>query len=175
MSQFCYQVNVCYTLQLLSISRTPAGQERYQTVTHRYYERADAVILVYSIDDEDSFRDIEFWMNEVRHYLSISDSLIPVLIVGNKLDLLGAEHTVNFRTVLELTKSLGILPPVQCSAKTGENVRKVFHIITTELYKRSQRSPTVHITPVTRRQFCSGCGEDTRRESTSKTNGLNIS
>ena len=144
-------------------------------MTHRYYEKADAVILVYSIHDEESFRDIEFWMNEVHHYLSVADSNIPVLIVGNKLDLSVMDHVVNFRTVQELTKSLGTLPPVQCSAKTGENVRKVFHIIATELYKINQRSPAVHVTPVTKQTFCSSCSQATKRESPSETNHLDVS
>ena len=153
------------------------GQERHQTVTRRYYEKADAVVLVYSIPDDESFRDVEFWMNEVHHYLTVGESQIPILIVGNKLDLSGTDSSVNFRTVHELTKSLGTLPPVQCSAKTGENVRKVFHIIATELYKKSQQmhSPAVHVTPVTRKQFCSACGDNTKREPTSETEKLNVS
>lgn len=118
------------------------GQDRYRTLTQRYYENTDAVILVYSVSEEETFHDMQdYWFRELHHYVRYEDFNIPVLIVANKTDLIpSASYTVNFDTTKELALQKGLLPPIQCSAKTGDNVKRVFHIIATELYKR--RSPS---------------------------------
>ena len=32
-----------------------AGQERYRTITHNYYQKSDGILLVYSIENKQSF------------------------------------------------------------------------------------------------------------------------
>ncbi|KAI7833835.1 ras family-domain-containing protein [Kickxella alabastrina] len=39
-----------------------AGQERFRAMTQMYYRGANAVILVYDITSEDSFRDVDTWV-----------------------------------------------------------------------------------------------------------------
>lgn len=46
-----------------------AGQERFKGITKSYYNKADAVIIVYDIDDPKTFQDISsIWLKEVRTY-----------------------------------------------------------------------------------------------------------
>lgn len=128
------------------------GQDRYRTLTQRYYENSDAVILVYSSVDEESFRDLQdYWFQELRHYLRFDEDNIPILLVANKSDLINpSTDTVNFETTKELALQKGLLPPVQCSAKTGDNVKRVFHIIATELFKKRQPSQRPNVARVSK-------------------------
>jgi len=43
-----------------------AGQERFKTITTAYYRTANGVILVYDITREDSFRNINNWMEHLE-------------------------------------------------------------------------------------------------------------
>ena len=98
--------------------------------------------MVYSCEYEESFSDItKYWFPEIVRYLSVDDQVkVPVLIVENKKDLIATgESVINFAHTKELANQHGLLPPLQCSAKDGgDDVKKVFHAMTTEIFK-SQR------------------------------------
>ena len=136
------------------------GQDRYRTLTQRYYENTDAAILVYSVADEESFQDMQdYWFKELHHYLRYDELNIPVLVVANKSDLIpSSSYTVNFETTKELALQKGLLPPIQCSAKTGDNVRRVFHIIATELYKKKAPSKKPYVSTVSKQKCSCGSG-----------------
>eukprot|EP00756_Hemistasia_phaeocysticola_P053953 Hpha_TRINITY_DN298_c0_g1::TRINITY_DN298_c0_g1_i1::g.83496::m.83496/K07921/RAB34; Ras-related protein Rab-34 len=62
-----------------------AGQERFKAMTRGYYSGADAIVLVYDVNDPSSFEDISrVWLPEIRGYV---DESTPVFLVGNKSDL----------------------------------------------------------------------------------------
>ena len=62
-----------------------AGQERYRSITSSYYKGANGAIIVYDITDEDSFKNVESWMNEV---IKKGKQNMQFLLVGNKKDLI---------------------------------------------------------------------------------------
>jgi GTPase SAR1 family protein len=43
-----------------------AGQERFKTITQTYYKGAHAIILAYSIDDEESFNCLFNWLKQIK-------------------------------------------------------------------------------------------------------------
>lgn len=61
-----------------------AGQERFRVLTPMYYREAKGVILVYSITDQTSFEDIDYWVESLRDN---TDSVVSMVLVGNKSDL----------------------------------------------------------------------------------------
>ena len=63
-----------------------AGQERYRAITNAYYRQAIGVLLVYDITLENSFRNLERWLKEVREH---ADKKVQIILVGNKSDLQG--------------------------------------------------------------------------------------
>jgi len=63
-----------------------AGQERYRAITNAYYRQAIGVLLVYDITRENSFRNLERWLKEVREH---ADQKVQIILVGNKSDLQG--------------------------------------------------------------------------------------
>ena len=101
---------------------------------------------------------------------------MPVIFVGNKKDLLQKEEqeqydnaygdeskardaAATFRQVREISNAHGFLRPIECSAKTGENVQKVFTIVATELIKRRSVRPLTGQTPIigTAKPSCTYC------------------
>ena len=118
-----------------------AGQERYRSLETHYFREADAAILVYSVVEEESFRNLcDYWLNQILRYLP-DDCNIPILLVGNKKDLWdSSDEHVSFSTVQEYADSYDLIHPLQCSAKTGDNIHRVFHVVTSEVYKKYMKS-----------------------------------
>ena len=110
-------------------------------------------MIVYSAIEEESFREIQdYWFQELQHYLKYDES-VPILLVANKSDLISPTvDTVDFGTAKELALQKGLLHPIECSAKTGHNVKRAFHVIATELFKKSQPSKKPKVSSVTRRE-----------------------
>ncbi|KAJ2082157.1 hypothetical protein H4R24_001785 [Coemansia sp. RSA 988] len=71
-----------------------AGQERFRAMTQMYYRGANAVVLVYDITSENSFKDIEAWVKELRQNIDMDNTVL--LLVGNKLDLAPAKRQVEY-------------------------------------------------------------------------------
>ncbi len=116
-----------------------AGQERYKSLETHYYRDADAALLVYNIVDEESFTSVcDYWLKETQRYLP-DEAVIPIQLVCNKSDLISTDSSVDdyvpFDDVKEYADAYGILQPIQCSAKTGHNINKIFNVIASELYK----------------------------------------
>ncbi|KAJ1739669.1 hypothetical protein LPJ78_003780 [Coemansia sp. RSA 989] len=70
-----------------------AGQERFRAMTQMYYRGANAVVLVYDITSEDSFRDVDTWVQ-------------VVLLVGNKLDLAPEKRQVDYGRARAYAKAI---------------------------------------------------------------------
>ena len=69
------------------------GQEKFDSITTKYYKTTDVAILVYAINDINSFKNISHWYDELNNKGSTNSeedsnikSMIKVL-VGNKKDL----------------------------------------------------------------------------------------
>ena len=84
-----------------------AGQERFRSISKLYYRGASAVILVYSILDEDSFHEMGRWLAELKE--NVAEDVI-VHIVGMKSDVVAQEP------------SLRKIPFERCIAYVAENL-----------------------------------------------------
>lgn len=127
------------------------------------------MIIVYDITAEDSLHDIDFWVKEIQYYLlrELEDGM-PIIFVGNKRDLVQKknhnpgyrdevkDNAMVFRQVQEISNVNGYLRPLECSAKTGENVPRIFNTIAHELVKRKSSKPSGgHTNVVQSRRMCS--------------------
>ena len=65
-----------------------AGQERFRSISKLYYRGASAVILVYSIVDEQSFKEMGQWLQEVKRH---ANEDIIVHVVGTKTDVVAQD------------------------------------------------------------------------------------
>ena len=60
------------------------GQEVYRSLIGSFYRNSSLAIIVYAIDNEKSFNNIESWLNELK---TKGNPDINVFLVGNKVDL----------------------------------------------------------------------------------------
>ncbi len=109
------------------------GGERFRTLTARYYRPAHAVILVYSVDSPSTLSHIQEWVEDCINQHPNPDQLLWVL-VGNKADL---TNEVTQNQVEGLCKQFGIRHFYLTSAKTGENVDKMFMGVVKATHKRA--------------------------------------
>lgn len=84
-----------------------AGQERFRAISRLYYRGASAVLLVYSIVDEQSFDEMGRWLMEMRENLGHG---VVIHIVGTKSD------------VVSQNPSLRKIPFERCIAYVAENL-----------------------------------------------------
>lgn len=56
---------------------------RFKTITSAYYRGADGILMVYDVTNQDSFKHVDDWFQEVNRYASENTSKI---LVGNKID-----------------------------------------------------------------------------------------
>ena len=110
------------------------GQEVYRSLISSFYRSASLAIIVYSIDSEESFSNIEKWLNDIK---SQSNPNIKIFLIGNKADLedkrqVTKEKGENFYKQNKLSFF------TETSAKTGFNVQNVFIEVAKVLYKEHE-------------------------------------
>ena len=62
-----------------------AGQEQYRSLNRIFLQKGKIILLVYSIDNETSFKEIEFWLNYVKE--NLEDEKYITALIANKSDL----------------------------------------------------------------------------------------
>ena len=111
-----------------------AGQERYNSLNLTFLRKADGVILVYDITSQESFRKIDFWIQELHN--KNKDSKV-LMLVGNKTDL-DNEREVSFQQGEKKANEIGC-PFMETSAKTNHNIKECFEKASRILYlKKSE-------------------------------------
>lgn len=61
-----------------------AGQERFRHIARMYYKDVSGVLLCFDLTDEDSFKNINFWLSDINKH---APEKIVKILVGNKSDL----------------------------------------------------------------------------------------
>jgi len=84
-----------------------AGQERFRAISRLYYRGASAVLLVYSIIDEQSFEEMGQWLTEMKQNLGAD---VVLHVVGTKSDIVAQDP------------SLRKIPFERCIAYVAENL-----------------------------------------------------
>ena len=98
------------------------GQELYRSLISSFYRNASLAMMVYAIDNMESFNHIETWLKEVKLQ---SNPDIKIFLIGNKSDL-----EENRKVTTEAAKTFkdenGIHYFSEASAKNGVNAQEVF-------------------------------------------------
>ena len=94
-----------------------AGQERFKSMSVQVIKNSDAVILVYAIDDIDSFNHLDQWLTKLNETTDLSKK--PIIIIGNKADIEEDKRVVKSDDGKNYAESKGY-KFYETSAKTGQ-------------------------------------------------------
>jgi GTPase KRas protein len=83
-----------------------AGQDDYQSLLNYWISFGTAFVLVYAINDKDSFNSLEEKRNKILKMKR--DEISPIVLVGNKCDL-EMQRVVSFEDATALAKKWGCL------------------------------------------------------------------
>jgi len=97
------------------------GQKGYKGIQESAFRGARGVILVFDVTRPETFESFdEYWLPRVRAVAG----LIPMIIVGNKVDLVAVRADAEERVAVAAKKFA--MTGFVSSAKTGENVEEAF-------------------------------------------------
>ncbi|KAJ2448909.1 hypothetical protein GGF42_004947 [Coemansia sp. RSA 2424] len=115
-----------------------AGQERFRSMTQMYYRGANAVVLVYDITSEDSFKDVDAWVQELKQNIDIESTVL--LLVGNKLDLAPGRRQVEYSRARDYIKAItgDEMALLEVSCRDDDGVADVFYNLANRLARRQQ-------------------------------------
>jgi Ras-related protein Rab-11A len=109
------------------------GQERFKFLHRGYYDGAMGALLLFDLSRENTFSEMKNWLSEMR---SIINHDIPVVIIGNKSDLIPEIGLVIDRNEIDkYVKKEGCIY-IETSAKTGDNVENAFIELTLRMVKK---------------------------------------
>lgn len=120
-----------------------AGQERFRTITQTFYRATHGVLIVFDLTNEDSFRSVRKWYEEIKRY---STENTVITLVGNKNDQ-EEKRAVSYEDARALADDLKV-DYIETSARSNDNVDKVFQEITHKVYR--ERVPIVESTKTQR-------------------------
>nr|CAD7396884.1 unnamed protein product [Timema cristinae] len=109
-----------------------AGQEDYAAIRDNYFRSGEGFLCVFSITEDDSFQSTQEFREQILRVKN--DENIPFLLVGNKSDL-EEKRKISLAEAQGRAQQWGV-PYVETSAKTRENVDKVFFDLMREIRSR---------------------------------------
>ena len=117
----CFNIRIKDKIVKLQIWDT-CGQEAYRSLISSFYRNSSLAIIVYSIDNEQSFYNLESWVDEIK---SQTHPDLKIFLIGNKADL-EDQRVVQKSTAEELAKEHNFHLFLETSAKSGQNAQLVF-------------------------------------------------
>ena len=114
------KTDVC--LQLWDI----AGQERFGSMTHVYYQEAVGSLLVFDIMRKQTLEYAKEWKKDIDSKVFTSkDKPIPCLLIGNKIDLAeDGKWDMTAEQMQQFCEENGFIGYFETSAKTGQNIEE---------------------------------------------------
>ena len=119
---------------LTRFKRDTAGQEEYDRLRPLSYANANVFLVCFSVVNPVSYENVSSkWIPELIHFCPD----VPSILVGTKIDLRGEESALEKlrkqgqqpttpEQGQQLAKKIKALKYLECSAKTGENLKQVF-------------------------------------------------
>ena len=98
------------------------GQEAYKSLISNFYRNSSLAMIIYSIDNRQSFINVKNWLNEVRLK---SNPDIKIVLIGNKADL-EEKREVTYEEGEKLKEENEFLFFKEASAKSGINSKEIF-------------------------------------------------
>ena len=100
-----------------------AGQERFKAIAKNTLKGAHGILLMYAINNRNSFRAIKDWINSIKESVDINKT--GLIVIGNKIDLPPEQRIID-NEMVESLKEKENVEVIEASAKTNINVNEAF-------------------------------------------------
>ena len=139
------------------------GNETYEEIMKNFYRSALCIFLVFSLDDENSFLNLDKWINDIK---KINENESPIIIlIGNKKDKID-DRQITEEEIDKYCKQNGIDTYFETSAKTGESIHELFKEVIRKLY-------ITYIEPITSDMYSTKTFDSTSQNSEFNSCGIN--
>ena len=108
-----------------------AGQDHFNAITRRYYRGADACLIVFAINDKESFNQVKSWHKK----MTTECGDIPTALVMSKIDL-KSERKISDEEAEKLSRELNI-KLFYVSSKDGIMVEECFEYLAEKNYQKN--------------------------------------
>mmetsp|Transcript_11661 Transcript_11661/g.19904 ORF Transcript_11661/g.19904 Transcript_11661/m.19904 type:complete len:198 (-) Transcript_11661:67-660(-) len=119
-----------------------AGQEKFRSLTSSYYRGTHGIVVVFDVNDRESFDNVDQWINEAQLYAVKCDPVM--LLIGNKID--KPDRVVSKKEATEFARSKGMVY-IETSAKTKVGIQQTFEELVQKILDKgnyvSENKPTV--------------------------------
>ena len=142
-----------------------AGQEKYKSLTKLFIKDAKIAILVYSIDNEESFKDLDSWLELIK---SMNDETVLYGVCANKSDL-ASEKTIPDEKGKEYAKNINAEWTSTSAIINGKGIDKFVETLFIKYYNNNftmTNAPSLSITlssektKVEKKSCCGGGGDE---------------
>ena len=113
------------------------GQESFRSITKIFYRGSHAVILGYSVAEKQTFDSLSEWLREIRMQCAPD---VMICLAGNKADLSDQYKQVSREKALAFKAEHDLSYFCETSAKSGDNVERLFCDISKFLYLKHRES-----------------------------------
>lgn len=108
------------------------GQERFKSLRRSFYDGTNGALAVFDLSRAKTFSKMKEWIFDMKYLVG---ETIPVVIIGNKLDLIPEIGTViDQNEAIEFAQKQDSIY-IKTSAKEGDNVEKAFLQLTKKIIK----------------------------------------
>jgi Ras-related protein Rab-18 len=111
------------------------GQEKFRSMTRQYFKDAHGIILVYDVNNEQSFKGLSTWLNEIRNN---TNKDVSIVLVGNKIDL--NNRIISKDEGNDFASKNGMMY-VETSSKNGINIDVPFENLANKIIKKIRDNP----------------------------------
>ena len=115
-----------------------AGQERFKALTPNYFRNAEGVVLAYDVTNSESFDNLKFWINSIKSNLCEKNIFIPIIIIGNKIDMEGMRD-ITKEDASKFAKENNY-KYFETSAKTGQGVDEAIRDLVKQILENSDKN-----------------------------------
>ena len=112
-----------------------AGQERFSSLSYNFIKKAEGIVFVYDITNEESFKEVSNWITKADEAGSSSR---PTILVGNKSDL-EEKRIISTEEGRAFANQKG-MHFFETSCQTGVNVGNAFMDLVQQIYEKKKSS-----------------------------------
>ena len=104
------------------------GHERFRSMINMYYRDAIGAIICYDLTNEQSFKSVEYWVNEMKANTTADQDGFIMALAGNKCDIAIEQQRIDqSRSIAFAQENKMIWSEV--SAKEGTGIEQMFKTV----------------------------------------------